>query len=381
MIHLPHKNKDHLQQISIWEAETFYAPQDIIIVGAGFTGLWTAFYLKQKYPSKKITIIERGPVPAGASGRNAGFACFGSLTEILSDIDTMGADKALQLLHWRFEGLKTIRQHFNDSAIDYYNTGGYELLNEEAPLEKLNAINSLLYPVTSATETFVLKNDLIEEFGFANTQYLIENRFEGSLHPGKLIGALLQKMSAMDVQVMCGTELKNFEESADDIKLQTTDKRTLQAQQVIFCTNAFSKSLLPHIAVVPARGQVLLTEPIPGLKLKGIFHYDEGFYYFRNLNDRILLGGARNTSIATEYTLDAFTTLPIQQALEDFLSKFILPGQKPAITHRWAGIMAMGQEKTPIVKQLTDRTFCAVKLGGMGVALAPAMGKLLAEMV
>ncbi|MGC4234401.1 MAG: FAD-binding oxidoreductase, partial [Niabella sp.] len=81
MINLPHKNKDHLQQISIWEAETFYAPQDIIIVGAGFTGLWTAFYLKQKYPSKKITIIERGPVPAGASGRNAGFACFGSLTE------------------------------------------------------------------------------------------------------------------------------------------------------------------------------------------------------------------------------------------------------------------------------------------------------------
>ncbi|GAB3425759.1 NAD(P)/FAD-dependent oxidoreductase [Niabella aquatica] len=370
-----------MQQISIWEAETFYAPQDIIIVGAGFTGLWTAFYLKQKYPSKKITIIERGPVPAGASGRNAGFACFGSFTEILSDIDTIGTDKALQLLNWRFEGLKTIRQHFNDSAIDYYNTGGYELLNKEASLEKLSAVNSLLYPVTSATETFILKNELIGQFGFANTRYLIENRFEGGLHPGKLLGALIQKLSGMDVQLMCGTELKSFEESSDDIKLQTTDKRTLHTQQLIFCTNAFSKSILPHIAVVPARGQVLLTAPVPDLKFKGVFHYDEGFYYFRNLNNRILLGGARNTAIATEYTLDAFTTLPIQQALEDFLSKFILPGQKPAIACRWAGIIAMGQEKTPILKQLTDRTFCAVRLGGMGVALAPAMGKLLAEMI
>lgn len=370
-----------MQQLSIWEAETFYARQDIVIVGAGFSGLWAALHLKQKYPSKKITIIERGATPLGSSGRNAGFACFGSLTEILSDIGTMGVEKALQLINWRFEGLKIIRQHFNDIDIDYYNTGGYELLNNDAPLEQLSYINGLLYNITSATETFVQKDGCIEEFGVAHVSHILENRFEGALHPGKLLKALLQKVISMDVQVMFGTELKSFEENNQNVILQTSDKRTLSTEQLIFCTNAFSKALLPDIAVVPARGQVLLTAPIPGLKLNGVFHYDEGFYYFRNLGDRILLGGARNTSIETEYTLDAFTTLPIQQALESFLNKIILPGQQPVIQQRWAGIMAMGPDKSPVLKQLTARTFCSVRLSGMGVALAPMMGKMLAEIV
>jgi len=370
-----------LQQLSIWEAETFYAPQDIVIVGAGFSGLWAALHLKQKYPSKKITIIERGATPAGASGRNAGFACFGSLTEILSDIETMGVDKALQLINWRFEGLKIIRQHFNDIDFDYQNTGGYELLTNAAPLEKLSYINGLLYNITNATETFVQKDGYVEEWGFANVNHMLENRFEGALHPGKLLTALLQKVTSMNVQVMFGTELKSFIESEHNITLQISDKRVLSAEQLVFCTNAFSKSLLPDVAVVPARGQVLLTAPIPGLKLNGVFHYNEGFYYFRNLDNRILLGGARNTSIETEYTLDAFTTLPIQQALEDFLHKIVLPGQPPVIQQRWAGIMAMGPDKSPVLKQLTDRTFCSVRLSGMGVALAPMMGKMLAEMM
>lgn len=370
-----------MQQISVWESETFYAPQDIIIVGAGFTGLWTAFHLKQKYPSKKITVVEAGATPDGASTKNAGFACFGSLTEILSDIELMGVEKTLQLLNWRFEGLKTIRQYFNDTAIDYYNYGGYELLDSDVPLNKISEINSLIYSITAATETFVLKDDLLDNFGFGNVQHIIENRFEGSMHPGKLLVALQQKLISMDVQSMFGTSIKHFEEGTDNIVLQTVDKRLLQSEQVVFCTNAFSKSLLPDLAIVPARGQVLLTEPIPSLKFKGVFHFDEGYYYFRNFYDRVLLGGARNTAIEKEYTLDAITTLPIQQALEKFLTTVILPGQKPEITQRWAGIMAMGPEKFPIVKKLSERTSCAVRLGGMGVALAPTLGKMLADII
>jgi len=370
-----------LQQISIWEAETFYAPQDIIIIGAGFTGLWTAFHIKQKYPSKKIAIIERGSTPDGASMRNAGFACFGSLTEILSDIATMGVSKTMQLLNWRYEGLQQIRQYFNDTAIDYYNYGGYELLYTDTPLEQLGEINKLLYGITSATETFVLKDDLIEQFGFAHTNHIIENRFEGALHPGKLMTALLEKVISLKVQILFGTELKSLVEKSDHITLHTADKRILTAQQIIICTNAFSKVLLPDAPIVPARGQVLITEPIPDLPFKGVFHFDEGYYYFRNLDNRILLGGARNTSFETEYTLDAITTFPIQQALERFLNNVILPNSNPTITHRWAGIMGMGPEKFPIVEKINDRKFCAVRLGGMGVALAPVVGKLIAEMI
>ena len=99
--------------ISIWEKETFFAPQDIIIVGSGFVGLWSAFYLKKKHPELKITIIDRGIIPAGASTRNAGFACFGSLSELIYDIKTMGVDKTLSLVEMRYKGLERIQKHFD----------------------------------------------------------------------------------------------------------------------------------------------------------------------------------------------------------------------------------------------------------------------------
>jgi glycine/D-amino acid oxidase-like deaminating enzyme len=62
--------------LSIWEKETFYAPQDIIIAGSGFTGLWAAYYLKKKNPALKIMVVDRGITPMGASTRNAGFCLF-----------------------------------------------------------------------------------------------------------------------------------------------------------------------------------------------------------------------------------------------------------------------------------------------------------------
>src|SRR5687767_7344918 len=91
--------------ISIWEKETFFAPQDVLIVGSGLVGLWSAFLMKRKSPDLKITILERGMIPTGASTRNAGFACFGSLSELVYDARAMGTEKMLQLVEMRYEGL------------------------------------------------------------------------------------------------------------------------------------------------------------------------------------------------------------------------------------------------------------------------------------
>lgn len=326
-------------------------------------------------------MVERGVTPAGASARNAGFACFGSPTEILSDMETMGKEKALQLLTMRFEGLRIIQKIFANSTVDFTICKGYELLDNTQVLERLPSLNEWLYELTGAPATFCLQDEQLAAFGFANIAHLVENRFEGSLHPGKLINALHQLAVKMGVSFLWSTEIRAVEERSNGIKLTTTNGPGLITDRLVYCTNAFSNRLLPKIDLVPARGQVLLTEPVPGLKFSGTFHYQEGYYYFRNLDDRILLGGARNTSFQTEYTLDQFTTLPIQQALEAFLSTTILPGQRPAITHRWAGIMAMGKEKMPVVEQLSDRSFCALRMSGMGVALAPAVGRKIAGMM
>src|SRR4051812_15686725 len=113
--------------VSIWEKETFYAPQDIIIAGSGLVGLWSALYLKKRNPKLRITILERGWIPSGASTRNAGFACFGSLSEVIADARISGTEKMLELVEMRFKGLERIHKYFGQSAIDYDLCGGYEL--------------------------------------------------------------------------------------------------------------------------------------------------------------------------------------------------------------------------------------------------------------
>jgi gamma-glutamylputrescine oxidase len=376
-------------QISIWEKETFFAPQDVIIAGSGFVGLWSAFYLKKKHPKLKISIIERGLIPTGASTRNAGFACFGSLSEVIHDAQMMGTDKMLELVEMRYKGLERIQKHFGHENIDFDLCGGYELYDHSGKVSpeelqhNIDYINSLLKPVTGTKRTYKLTDDKIGTFGFGNTKHLVKNNLEGYLHSGKLVQALLLRVQAMGVQVFNSIEIKSFQRINNRFELTTNQPVNFSTNQLLLCTNAFTKSLFPEIDIIPARGQVLLTSPIEDLSWKGTFHSDEGFYYFRNLGNRVLLGGARNKAFAEEGTTDMSTSDFIQHELKKYLDEVVLPNYKGQyeIEHRWAGIMAMGTEKLPIVKEVNPNIFCAVRMSGMGVALAPVVGQQIAQIM
>jgi glycine/D-amino acid oxidase-like deaminating enzyme len=305
------------------------------------------------------------------------------------DAETMGLEKTLALVELRFKGLERIQKTFKDSRIDFEMCGGYELFHSQnsMPLDniqhQIEYFNSLLKEITGSKKTYKPADEKLELFGFGDTAHMVENRFEGYLHSGKLVQALLQKVQAAGVQVFSGLEIKSFENRGTNIRLQTDKQVALTAKQLLICTNAFAKELLPEADIIPARGQVLLTSPIQNLPWKGTFHFDEGFYYFRNLGNRVLLGGARNTDFEGEQTTTFNTTLTIQSALEHFLRTVILPfsNESYTIERRWSGIMGMGSEKSPIVKELQPNVFCAVRMSGMGVALAPVIGQQVSNLL
>jgi gamma-glutamylputrescine oxidase len=374
-------------QISVWEKESFYAPKDVIIVGSGLVGLWCAWHLKKNDPKLSVAIIDRGIIPTGASTRNAGFACFGSVTELADDAERFGEDSMLQLVEMRYKGLQRIRKEFKESAIDFELCGGYELFHEIA-MEKIpvlayqtDRLNTLLHEITGKKRTFKQADDKIDELGLHEVEHLIENKMEGYLHSGKLCQALLQAVQSMGVTVLNAIEISGLEKANDHIELYTNQFINFKAGKVLICTNAFARQLLPDLDIVPARGQVLVTSPIKNLPLKGTFHFDAGYYYFRNLGNRVLLGGARNKAFEEEATTELTTTDTIQQELEYFLSTYILPGYTYTITDRWSGIMGMGNEKLPIVKEVSPQVFCAVRMSGMGVALAPVIGEQMAKLL
>lgn len=373
--------------ISLWEKESFYSLSDIIIAGSGFVGLWSAYYLKKKNPHLRITVVDRGVIPTGASTRNAGFACFGSVTELVKDTAMMGEDMMLWLVEMRFRGLSKIKKVFPKKDIDYINSGGYEII----PLDKdesykelewqVKQLNKILSPVIGKRKIFRFEDEKISEFELAEVGRIISNDLEGCLHPGKLCQSLLQLVQSLGVKVLSGVSIESFEESNDAVTLQTDKGFSLSSDQLLICTNGFARQLLPQLDIKPARGQILVTAPIPSLKLKGTFHYDEGFYYFRNIGKRLLIGGARNIAIEDETTTEMDITEKIQQTLEQFIAKHILPDKPFEITDRWSGIMGLGTEKMPIIKRISPKIFCAVKMSGMGVALAPVAADTVTDMM
>ena len=126
---------------------------------------------------------------------------------------------------------------------------------------------------------------------------------------------------------------------------------------------------------------MLITAPIPNLDIKGTFHLDRGYYYFRNIGDRILLGGGRNLAFEEETTTEMGQTEIIQKKLEQLLKEVILPNQEFEIAHRWSGIMGIGASKNPIVTNLSQNVYCGVRMGGMGVAIGSLIGTELADLI
>ncbi len=371
---------------SIWEKETFFAHKNVIVVGSGLVGLWSAYYLKKNNPNLKVMILERGIIPTGASTRNAGFACIGSATELLADARKAGEQSMLEIVAMRYEGLQRIKKIFGNKEIEYQKYGGYELITQQqyGKLKQLKNdlgwLNIVLRKAIKDEKVFRIADKKIKDFGFKNTSHLIESRAEAQLHSGMLLQALLRKVQSMGVEVMTQTEVKSFERANDTITVHTNLSTPFTSDQLLICTNAFASELIPKINVVPVRGQVLVTSSIKKLPFKGAFHFDEGFYYFRNLSgNRVLLGGARNKDLKAENSGELVTTNPIQQELERFLKEVILPKQKYTIEHRWSGIMGMGEDKFPIIKRIEKNVYCAVRMSGMGVALSPVVGDIISR--
>ncbi len=80
---------------SYWENEQWFKDINFAIIGSGIVGINCALRLREKHPKAKIVIFEKGYIPSGASTKNAGFACFGSPSEILNDFNSTSEDEVL----------------------------------------------------------------------------------------------------------------------------------------------------------------------------------------------------------------------------------------------------------------------------------------------
>ncbi len=384
------KQDQQYPRLSFWEREVFFNNIDVAVIGSGIVGLSAALSLKELDPSLRVVVLERGALPMGASTRNAGFACFGSMSELLEDVDNVGESEVFELVERRFRGLRQLRQRVGDAALDYQPNGGFELFrddddaaasNFERCADQLSHFNQQIKNITGEAETYKIDREAVNKFGFRHISHVIYNACEGQLHPGKMVTALAQMAREKGIELINGIDILKMNDDGNAVQLETQQGWEIFCRKILVTTNGFARQLLPQLDVYPARNQVVITKPIPNLNIKGCFHYDRGYYYFRNIDNRILLGGGRNLAAEEEKTDRFGINNFIQSALSQLLRTVILPRQSFEVDSWWSGILGLGTVKKPIVEQVSPNVCVSVRMGGMGIAIGTLAGEEGAKLV
>jgi gamma-glutamylputrescine oxidase len=356
---------------SFWEYNQYQKDNTYVVIGGGIVGLSSAIELKKLNERFNVIVIDEFYPAQGASTKNAGFACFGSVTEIIDDLSHMDRNEVIDIVKMRWNGISILKErlHENDVNIDF--NGGKELFAHRSFPSKsnINLANSIMQEATQIPDYF--KVALNADFSQLDEQ-VICMKAEGELNPIEMNNVLQSICRKLGVQFIYGRKaILNEQQKTVEIE----GNIIIKFDKVIVCTNGFTKKILPHIDVNPARNHILVTEPLPQLKWKGVYHYDKGYYYFRRVDDRILLGGARNFDSEKENTSSFEFNPKIIDELKRFLFEIILCNQKCAIDYHWTGILGISKSKFPIMAEYEKDCYLAVRLGGMGVAIGSYLGR------
>jgi glycine/D-amino acid oxidase-like deaminating enzyme len=359
---------------SFWEKDSFLRPYDLIVVGAGIVGLSSALFYKQQNPSARVAVLERGFLPQGASTRNAGFACVGSIGEHIADMEKESERNIKNRIKRRYEGLRLLKKMLGEDAIGYEHCGGFEFFKSRKKFEKVSAhihrFNGWMKELVNQEQVYTTAE--------LRGHPVIRNRLEGALHPGKMMEALVGKVRAAGIDVKWNSRVENV--SGNGV-VRIAGGAEIESKNVLFAANGFVRSLLPDLEINPARGLVIVTNEQKDLPWEGIFHHDQGYIYFRNIGSRLLIGGARNLDKDGEQTDQFGTNETIKAHLKEFVSQTLKLGNNWNIDFEWSGIMGFSSTKTPIVKQFDHNRFVAAGLSGMGIAIGMEVGRGVSAMI
>ncbi len=373
-------------ELSYWEKTTLTEGIDYAIVGGGIVGIATALRLREIYPAAKILLVERGYVSTGASTKNAGFACFGSVTELADDLTKMNENAVWSTVEMRWRGMQRLRERFTDAAIGLKLNGSWDLIADgetgsvDGLSEQMQHFNREIERITGFSSCFSYDKTIAQKAGFNSIDGGFHNKLEGEINTGKLLTASNLLLAKAGIICLYGVEVKGIQPGEREVVIDT-NFGVLKTAKLAVTVNGFAQKLLNDQRIQPARAQVVVTSKMPGFELPGTFHYQQGYYYFRSIDNRLLLGGGRNLDFKGETTTEFENTSLIINTLETLIQKVILPGKPVTIDYKWSGIMGVGAEKKPLIECIHPNVGIGVRMGGMGVAIGSLVGEELADLL
>ena len=336
-------------------------PVDVAVVGGGVTGCACARVLAEA--GLRVRLHEAREVAGGASGRNGGFALRGGAAPYDVAAESIGRERAGA--YWRSteQALDRMEALAGDA---FRRTGSLRLAADEEEAEQLRR------------EYELMRQDGFEVEWRAELDAPVQALFAAAMfHPPD---AALQP--ARWTRRLAGLAAQAGADIREESRVEFVDE--LEAEQVVVATDGYPSGLLGPLEglIIPTRGQMLATEPLPE-RLFDCPHYSRhGFDYWQQREDgRILAGGFRDTALDDEFTTSEETTAAIQSSLESLVADLV--GWPVVPTHRWAGLFGFVPDFMPVVGRVPgeERLWVSGGYSGHGMVLGFMCGELVANAI
>jgi gamma-glutamylputrescine oxidase len=338
----------------------FAGRAEVAVVGGGVTGCSCALTLAEH--GVRVRLHEAREIAGGASGRNGGFALRGATPPYDEARRLLGAERARRVLELTERSLDRLEELAGDA---FRRVGSLRLAFDTAELEALRGEHDALRDDGFAVEWMDTLAPPLDRLYIG----AILHPGDGALQPARWVRRLAAHAASAGADVREG---------------ETVGVEELDADVVVVAGDGFTAGLLPELAGVvrATRGQVLATEPLPERRYERPHYARGGYDYWHQLPDgRLVIGGSRDLSPATEETEAEETTELVQGSIEALVVELL--GHRPKVTHRWAGIWGTTPDLEPLVGPVPGRenVWVAGGYSGHGNVLGLACGDLVARAI
>ncbi len=368
---------------------------DVAILGGGFTGLWTAYYLSQRDPSLRIAVVEKEIVGFGASGRNGAWCTsgFGAGPSLLTKRYSRAAASSVHDL--MVDTVAEIGRVCDDENIDahFQRDGEFVLARGKHQLPALHHIEEEYAKIGRGDHWRRL--DATEARAFLNVDGIVGGLHQSAsavVHPGRLVRGLARVLEQRGVAIVERTAATGFSEGSRPV-LHTERGDVRASRAVVLAGESFLSQLRPlHRQILPLYSLIVLTEPLSDDQLSEINWTHRAVvqstaltvdYLSRTKDGRILFGGRGapyhlGSKIRPEFDRHDATHDRLRASVREWFPTL----GEVRFTHAWGGPVGVPRDFMPTMT-FDRRTGIATSRGytGEGVAATNLGGRVLADQI
>lgn len=379
---------------SMWQATANYRTKhpmltgdqhtEVVIIGAGYTGLSTAYHLQKE--NIDTIVLEKNRVGSGASGRNGGELLTGYLGSMKSWVDKLGKEKAHKLWDLSLQSIDLTESIIkeNDIKCDFVRNGDFR------PAYKHSHLDALKRDVEYMNDHFDFHElEIVEEQDLRtemNSDFYYGGRINkkgAHYHPFNYALGLADAVKDAGGEIYENSEAIKVEHKNGNVIVHT-DQGAIHAKKIVIATNAYSGDLNRKIqrSVVPVLSIMIATEPLGKDRAEDLIKNNRAMsdtknllYYFRRTGDHRLAFGGSGRAVGKRGRQKMFDEL--HQGMLDVYPQL----RNTPIEYRWGGYVGFTRHMLPYIGRLKNGTYFAFGYGGHGAAMATMAGKLISDSI